>query len=87
MARLFILALPLAQAVVFDAYFASAQAKLNASWAREEAVVSGKLKALEERFKKKPNIIYILADACRIIVIIIFVICLLLLLLLLLFLY
>ena len=64
LARLVILAsLQVAPAVIFDAYFASASAKLNSSWAQEETLVSGKLKALEKRFKKKPNIIYILADA------------------------
>ena len=49
-------------AVQFDAHFEAAQVKNNVSWAKEDSQINGKLKALEAKFKKKPNIIYILAD-------------------------
>lgn len=52
----------LAVAVQFDAYFEEAAVKNNASWAKEESEIQKKLQQLESKFKKKPNIIYILSD-------------------------
>ncbi|CAK9045464.1 Putative sulfatase AslA [Durusdinium trenchii] len=49
-------------AVQFDAYFEEAQAKNNVSWTKEDSQINEKLKVLEAKFKKKPNIIYILSD-------------------------
>ncbi|CAL1166494.1 unnamed protein product, partial [Cladocopium goreaui] len=51
-----------AAAVQFDAYFEEAAVKNNASWAKEESEIQQKLQKLESKFKKKPNIIYILSD-------------------------
>eukprot|EP00438_Fugacium_kawagutii_P002311 Skav226070 [mRNA] locus=scaffold211:819222:834071:- [translate_table: standard] len=36
--------------------------KNNKTWAKEDSEISQKLKSLESKFKKKPNIIYILSD-------------------------
>ncbi|CAJ1412338.1 unnamed protein product [Effrenium voratum] len=49
-------------AVQFDACFESEFAKQNRTWADEDKEVGKKLEALERRFKKKPNMIFILAD-------------------------
>ncbi|MHC4570875.1 MAG: sulfatase-like hydrolase/transferase [Planctomycetota bacterium] len=46
----------------FDAPFLKFQQKNKAKWAQEDKVINKKLAALERRFGKKPNIIYILAD-------------------------
>jgi arylsulfatase len=51
-----------ANAQQFDAPFLAYQEKNKAKWAQEDTVINEKLTALEQRFGKKPNIIYILAD-------------------------
>ncbi len=58
------LAYPAATASAFqpDAPFLAHQEKNKAKWAQEDKVVNEKLAALEQKFGKKPNIIYILAD-------------------------
>jgi len=58
---LFVLTLN-AAAAQFDAPFVASQEKHADKWAKEDKVINGKLSALEKRFGKKPNIIYILAD-------------------------
>jgi arylsulfatase len=45
-----------------DAPVVAAQKKNAAKWAKENQTINAKLAALEKRFGKKPNIIYILAD-------------------------
>ena len=45
-----------------DAPFMDFQAKNKSAWAAEDRQIDEKLAALEKRFGKKPNIIYILAD-------------------------
>ncbi len=55
------LALP-AAAFQPDAPFLVSQQKNKAKWAAEDGDIDKKLAALEKRFAKKPNIIYILAD-------------------------
>eukprot|EP00439_Symbiodinium_sp_Y106_P052299 s4734_g7.t1 len=62
MERLWLLLLPAATAVVHDAYFIDSLQKNNETWLAEDAEIDKKLNALEARFRKKPNIIYILAD-------------------------
>ncbi len=58
-----ILALPLAgHAYQPDAPFVSHQKKHQQAWAKEDEAIDQKLAALEEKFGKKPNIIYILTD-------------------------
>ncbi|MEP5765952.1 MAG: sulfatase-like hydrolase/transferase [Halieaceae bacterium] len=47
---------------VFDGYFQTEQKKNASTWAAEDKAINHKLAALEKRFGKKPNIIYILAD-------------------------
>ncbi len=47
---------------VFDGYFQEDQKKHANTWATEDKAINQKLSALEKRFGKKPNIIYILAD-------------------------
>ena len=47
---------------VFDGYFQAEQKKHAKAWAAEDKAIDDKLAALEKRFGKKPNIIYILAD-------------------------
>ena len=49
-------------AAQFDAPFYNLQKKKQKEWAEEDKTINKKLKALEKRFGKKPNIIYILAD-------------------------
>ena len=57
------LALPLASlAYQPDAPFGDQQRKHQQAWAAEDKAINDKLAALEKRFGKKPNIIYILAD-------------------------
>ena len=45
-----------------DAPFLAQQEKNKAKWAQEDEIIDEKLAALEQKFGKKPNIIYILAD-------------------------
>jgi arylsulfatase len=49
-------------AVQFDAPFYEFQKKHGAEWAKEDSAINSKLAALEKKFGKKPNIIYILTD-------------------------
>jgi hypothetical protein len=58
------LACPAATASAFqpDTPFLAHQEKNKAKWAQEDKVINEKLAALEQKFGKKPNIIYILAD-------------------------
>jgi arylsulfatase len=46
----------------FDAPYYDLQKKNKDAWAAEDKQVDEKLKALEKKFGKKPNIIYVLAD-------------------------
>ena len=46
----------------FDAPFLTAQAREAASWQAQDRAIDEKLAALEQRFGKKPNIVYILTD-------------------------
>ena len=46
----------------FDAPFLASQARYADQWAKEDQDIDQKLAALQKRFGKKPNIIYILAD-------------------------
>ena len=45
-----------------DAPFLAYQEKNKDKWAQEDKIINDKLAALEQKFGKKPNIIYILAD-------------------------
>ena len=45
-----------------DSPFLAHQEKNKAKWAQEDEIIDEKLAALEQKFGKKPNIIYILAD-------------------------
>ena len=54
--------LPNAWAYQGDGPHSTHAARNAAQWAAEDQQISEKLSALEERFGKKPNIIYILAD-------------------------
>ncbi len=47
---------------VYDAYHQQDQKKYGEKWATEDTQINRKLAALEDRFGKKPNIIYILTD-------------------------
>jgi len=58
----FTYSLETANAQQSDAPFLAYQEKNKAKWAQEDTVINEKLTALEQRFGKKPNIIYILAD-------------------------
>ena len=51
-----------AQDIVHDPEFVRMRAEFGAQWAADDAAVQKKLAALEARFGKKPNIVYILAD-------------------------
>jgi len=63
LATFLLAALPLStQAIQPDAPFVAAQKKHAAKWAKEDKTINAKLAALEKKFGKKPNIIYILAD-------------------------
>lgn len=58
-----LLTLPLSsQAVQHDAPYYDHKSKNLKAWLAEDKVVNKKLRALEKRFGKKPNIIFILAD-------------------------
>lgn len=46
----------------FDAPYYEFQKKHGANWAKEDRTIDAKLAALEKKFGKKPNIIYILVD-------------------------
>jgi hypothetical protein len=62
-ALLMIAALPsISHAIQPDAPFLASQKKHADKWAKEDKVINEKLAALEKKFGKKPNIIYILAD-------------------------
>ncbi|KPJ91687.1 MAG: hypothetical protein AMJ53_11045, partial [Gammaproteobacteria bacterium SG8_11] len=59
----FMLIFPMASfAVQFDAPYYDLQEKNKDKWAAEDQQINAKLAALEKKFGKKPNIIYILAD-------------------------
>ncbi len=58
----FILASHPAAAFQPDATFLTHQEKNKGKWAEEDKQIDAKLAALEKKFGKKPNIIYILAD-------------------------
>jgi hypothetical protein len=49
-------------AAQFDAPYYEFQKKNGAEWDKEDKAVEAKLAALEDKFGKKPNIIYILVD-------------------------
>ena len=49
-------------AAQFDAPYYEFQKKHGAEWAKEDKAIDAKLAALEKRFGKKPNIVYILVD-------------------------
>jgi arylsulfatase A-like enzyme len=49
-------------AAQFDAPYYELKKKHGAEWAEEDKVINEKLAALEKKFGKKPNIIYILSD-------------------------
>ena len=49
-------------AAQYDAPFYDLQEKNKAKWAEEDKQINKKLEALEKKFGKKPNIIYVLAD-------------------------
>ncbi len=57
-----ILAPIMSQAYQPDAPFRALQKKQAQKWAEEDRQIDAKLAALERRFGKKPNIIYILGD-------------------------
>ena len=46
----------------FDAHHYAHQKRNAAAWKAEDALIDEKLAALRQRFGKRPNIIYILAD-------------------------
>ncbi|CAB1081072.1 hypothetical protein D1AOALGA4SA_8732 [Olavius algarvensis Delta 1 endosymbiont] len=49
-------------AAQFDAPFMKAQQENKANWSKEDKALDKKLAALEQKFGKKPNIIFILTD-------------------------
>jgi len=49
-------------APVYDAYHQQDQKKHADEWASKDTQIDKKLAALEKRFGKKPNLIYILSD-------------------------
>ncbi|MCH7751584.1 MAG: sulfatase-like hydrolase/transferase [Planctomycetes bacterium] len=53
---------PLATAIQPDAPYVKAAEQNQAQWAEEDKQIERKLEALRQRFGKRPNIIYILAD-------------------------
>ena len=57
-----LLGLPGAAAFQPDAPFTMHQERNKAAWASEDAAINAKLAALEAKFGKKPNIVYILTD-------------------------
>ncbi|MGI9401283.1 MAG: sulfatase-like hydrolase/transferase, partial [Rhizobiaceae bacterium] len=48
--------------IVHDAEFVRLEKHFGEQWSADDALVREKLAALEERFGKKPNIVYIMAD-------------------------
>ncbi len=63
MGLLLIAALPsVANAQQFDAEYLAREKQFGEQWAAEDAQVQEKLAALETRFGKKPNIVFILGD-------------------------
>ena len=46
----------------FDAPYSELEKKYGTEWAKEDKAIDAKLAALEKKFGKKPNIIYILTD-------------------------
>jgi arylsulfatase len=61
-AALFALAPYAAQAYQPDAPFLDYQARNQGAWAEQDQTIDEKLAALQQKFGKKPNIIYILTD-------------------------
>ncbi len=61
LAALSVTAIP-ARAQQADAPFLALQDRQKATWAEEDKTIDERLAALEQRFGKKPNIIYILTD-------------------------
>ncbi len=60
---LLMVALPsAASAQQFDAEYLVREKQFGEQWAAEESQVQGKLAALEKKFGKKPNIVFILGD-------------------------
>ncbi len=51
-----------ASAQQFDAEYLASEKQFGEQWAAEDAQVQEKLAALETRFGKKPNIVFILGD-------------------------
>ncbi len=51
-----------ARDIVFDPEFQRMRAEFGAQWEADDKLVRRKLSALEARFGKKPNIVYIMAD-------------------------
>jgi arylsulfatase len=51
-----------ANAAQFDAHHYKLKARKEAQWSQEDRGINRRLAALEQRFGKKPNIIYVLAD-------------------------
>ena len=51
-----------AQAAQFDAPYVALEEKNKDAWAEEDAQIDKKLEALEKKFGKKPNIIFVLTD-------------------------
>jgi hypothetical protein len=49
-------------AVQFDSPYYELEKKHSAEWAKQDKETEAKLAALEKKFGKKPNIIYILVD-------------------------
>ena len=58
----FAYSLATANAFQSDEPFLAHQEKNKDKWAQEDKIINEKLAALEQKFGKKPNIIYILAD-------------------------
>ena len=53
---------PVAHSAQFDAHHYDLKDRKQAQWAAEDKDIDARLAALEKKFGKKPNIIYILAD-------------------------
>lgn len=51
-----------AQSAQFDAAFLSHQRRHNETWVQDDGSINSKLESLQHRFKKKPNMVFILAD-------------------------
>lgn len=58
----FLLSSSLAQAYEPDAPFIDAQKQHNKEWSKEDKDLDNRLAAMEKKYGKKPNIIYVLAD-------------------------